>query len=129
MVRPLVIVDLSAIFQAYSLVAGDDDSLVDVLGATAAREVVDRTCETLEDRAHSLGTGKTLHEFVGDVAHFKTREHEHIRLSGNGAARSLAETHRWHNSGISLKLAVDSKSGIGLACKLSGFHHLRNHLV
>ncbi len=63
--------DLFILFQTDSLVGGHDDGFVDILGETSAGEVVNGSSKSLENRTYSLYTAQTLHELVGDVAHFE----------------------------------------------------------
>ncbi len=71
------------------LVAGHDDGVHDVFDGGAAREVVDRGGETLENGAYGSGSGDALHEFVGDVAHLEVGEHEHVGAAAEGAVGSF----------------------------------------
>ncbi len=73
-------------FVSDGLVAGHDDGVHDVFDGGAAREVVDRGGETLENGAYGSGSGDALHEFVGDVADLERREDEGVGLSCDFAA-------------------------------------------
>ena len=73
-----------------SLVAGDDDGLVDIFGIATAREVVDGSGQTLKHGTYGFYAAETLHELVGDVAHFKRGEYQYVGLTLDGAVGSFA---------------------------------------
>ena len=84
----------------------DGNNTNDILGDAASGEVVDRSCDTLRNRAVSLCLGKTLNELVADVTCVKIREYKYVSLACNVAARSLRSTYGRNHSGVCLKLAV-----------------------
>jgi hypothetical protein len=53
------------------LVASHDDCLVDIFYQATARQVVDRSAETLENRTYCYCTCKTLNKLVSDVTDFE----------------------------------------------------------
>ena len=61
----------SETFEADGLIGGHDDGLVDIFGECTAGEIVDGSGQTLKHRTNSLYAAKTLHELVGDIAHFE----------------------------------------------------------
>ena len=85
------------LFLCDSLIAGDGNQFVNVINRAATAEVVAGLGETLQHGTDGFGTGQTLDEFIGDVAHLKAGEHEGVGLAGDIAARSLAGTHRRHD--------------------------------
>lgn len=108
----------------YGLVCGHDDSLVDVGIGAPARKVAHRSSKTLQQRADGFYTGKTLHQFVGDVANFERREYQYIGFASDRRLRSLELGYNRHNGGISLKFAVKVKFGchfVGYACGFNDF--------
>ena len=76
-------------FRIHGLAGGDGHHLVDVIYRTATAEVVDRTGNTLKNGTKGLGTAKTLHHLVGNVAYLKTREYQYVGFACNVAAGSL----------------------------------------
>ena len=108
----------------YGLVGSHDDGFVDVGVGASAREVAHRSCKALQQWADSLYTGKTLHQFVGDVANFERREYQHIGLASDRRLRSLELGDNRHNGGISLKFSVKVKFGchfVGYTCGFDDF--------
>ena len=78
----------------------------DILGDAAAGKVIDRSSDTLGNRAVSLSLCKSLNELVADVAGVKVGEYKNVSLSGYVAAGSLGGAYGRNHSGVSLKLAV-----------------------
>src|SRR4029079_834877 len=72
----------------------DGDRVDDVFGLAAAREVVGRTGEPLEDRADRGGAREPLGELVGDVARVEVWEDEDVGPAGRGRACGLARGDR-----------------------------------
>ena len=108
----------------YGLVGSHDDGFVDVGVGASAREVAHRSCKTLQQRADSLYTGKTLHQFVGDVANFERREYQDIGFASDRRLRSLELGDNRHNGGIRLQFTIEVKFGchfVGYACGFNDF--------
>ena len=61
-----------------SLVCSDGNHHVYILYRASAREVVYRTCDTLEYGTDSLGMTKTLNELVTDVSCTEVGEYEYV---------------------------------------------------
>ena len=115
---------ISEIFEAYGLVAGNDDGLVDVLGEAASREVVHRRRQTLQNRAYGLHAAEALHQLVGDVAHFQRGEHQHVCASAEGAVGGFAVCHGGHDGGVGLEFAVEDEFGVEFAGQFGGADNL-----
>ncbi len=62
---------LFTLFQTDSLIAGDDDGLIDILRVATTGKIVDRSGKTLKHGTNSLHATKTLHELVGDITNLK----------------------------------------------------------
>ena len=74
----------STLLCADSLVAGNDDGLINLIDIAAARKIVDRSSNTLKDRTNGSATGETLNELVADVTYFEGWEDEGVAVTGNG---------------------------------------------
>ena len=89
--RPLNLLNLlnALNFFGERLVAGHDDGVDDVFYSGSAAEVVDGSCQALEDRAYGAGAGETLYELIGDVARLERGEDEGVGVAGYLAVGSL----------------------------------------
>lgn len=67
----------------HSLTSSDGYEVYDIFNRTAAREIVNRTCDSLENRTKGNGIAKTLNELITDIAYLKVREHENVCLTSN----------------------------------------------
>jgi hypothetical protein len=65
----------------HCLAGCDGNHLVDVVNRASAAQVVHRASDTLEDRADSVGTAKTLNELVADVANLEAWSNENVSLA------------------------------------------------
>mmetsp|Transcript_75607 Transcript_75607/g.214191 ORF Transcript_75607/g.214191 Transcript_75607/m.214191 type:complete len:381 (+) Transcript_75607:87-1229(+) len=84
----------------------DHHGALDVLGAAAAREVVARPAEPLQDGAHRLGACQALGQLVADVARLQAGEHEHVGAAGHRGAWRLRLPDARHDRGVQLQLPV-----------------------
>ena len=71
------------LLRVHGLAGGDGYHVVDVFYGAAAREVVYRTGDTLEDGADGDGVAQALDELIGDVTHFEAGEYQHVGVAGN----------------------------------------------
>ena len=72
---------------------------------------------------------QTLHQFVGDVAHFEAGDNQYVSMSGDRRTRSLACTYFRHQSCIGLQLTVDGNIGSHLLGNLQCLNHFIHHFV
>ena len=119
----------STLLSADSLVAGNDDGLINLIDIAAARKVVNRSSNTLEDWTYSGAAGETLNKLVADIACLKARENEGVAMAGNSAALGLAGAHAWNDSGIGLEFAINLEIGIEFLGYSGSLDNLVNHLV
>ena len=68
----------SRLLRVHCLASCDCYHLVDVVYRAAAAEVVNRTCNTLEDRSDSVCVTKSLNELVADVTNLEAWEHKDV---------------------------------------------------
>src|SRR5665647_2007310 len=71
----------------YCLIGSNDDHFVDIVHGASTGKVVDRSSHALEDGTNGFSVGKTLNEFVCDIASFKSREDEDVGSACHGTAR------------------------------------------
>ena len=76
------------LFGVHGLTRGDGYHVVDVVDRATAREVVDRTCDTLQNRTDGDGITQTLNHLITDVSNLKVR-HQHLE-----PAQHQPATHR-----------------------------------
>ena len=92
---------------ADSLVAGNDDGLINLIDIAAARKIVDRSSNTLEDWTYSGAASETLNKLVADIACLKAWEYEGVAMASDGAALGLAGANTRNDSGIGLEFAIN----------------------
>ena len=97
----------------------------DVLHARAAREIAQRSRETLQHRPDRLRAAQVLGELVGDIAGIEIGEDEHIRASRDRSRflQLLCRDCGIHRR-IGLQLAVDREARGATARNVEGSHHL-----
>ena len=95
------------LFQTDCLIAGDRYHFVNIIDRATAREVVYRSGHTLQDRTYGFCSGKTLHQFISDIAHFEGGEYESGGFTGYFAAGGFALTYRGYDSGVGLQFSVE----------------------
>lgn len=112
-----------------SLNARDGDDAIDIISIATTRKIVDRRGNTLCDRAICFSFCKSLHELIADVASIEIREHEHIRMTGNGGAWCFRAADLRNDSGIELKLAIESEFGCKFFSNCNRFDDFRSIVV
>lgn len=112
-----------------SLDGGDGYDTHDVVGRAAARKVVDRLGDALQDGAVSVGAGEALDQLVADVAGLEIGEHKHVGLAGNGGAGGLELGDGGNDGGVELQVAIDGELGSLLLAELNGLLDLLGDLA
>ena len=72
---------VASLFRVHSLTGGNGNHIIDILYGAAARQVVDRTCDTLQDRTNGYGITSALYEFITDITYLQVREYEDVCLT------------------------------------------------
>jgi len=70
-------------FARLRLDGGNRDSVDDILRFATARKIIRRPIEPLQNRTDGGRTGKSLCQFVADVASLEVRKDEHVGVTGN----------------------------------------------
>ena len=81
----------------------------DVLHRTAARKIVGRFCQTLQDRTDRSRSRQPLRQFVTDISGLKIRKDQCIRAALHGACRRLRLRDFRNQRRIRLKFAIDDQ--------------------
>ena len=87
--RTFIFISILILFNSLRLNSGYSDHGNYVRNAASAGQIVDGLCEALGHGAYCLGTGKTLHQLIADVARLQIGEYKHVGMAGNLAAGSL----------------------------------------
>lgn len=120
---------ISPLLSHLSLDGGDGHDTHDVVGRAAARKVVNRLGDALQDGAVGVGAGEALDQLVADVAGLEVREHEHVGLTGDGGAGSLELGDGGDDGGVELQVAIDGELGSLLLAELYGLLDLLGDLA
>ena len=83
----------------------------------------------MKDRSDGIGSTKSLHEFVGDVAHFEAWHNEHVGFTCDVAVWCFLCSHAWHECCVGLQFAVDMEFRVELVGQTGCFHHFIYHFV
>lgn len=99
-------------------------------GRAAARKVVDRLGDALQDGAVSVGAGEALDQLVADVAGLEIGEHKHVGLAAILEEPGGLELGDGGNDGgVELQVAIDGELGSLLLAELNGLLDLLGDLA
>src|SRR5260370_28402451 len=90
-----------------TLERGDDGGSVNIGGGAAARKIVGRTGEALQEWSQRNCAAQPFYKLVSDVAGGEIRKDERVGAPGNARAGSFEMADALYQSSIRLQLAVD----------------------
>src|SRR5687767_14268316 len=94
---------------------GNGGDIDNVIRGRAAREIGAGSRQPLENGADGTRASEPFDELVADIAGVQRRKDEDVRAPSDGAARSLAHTHRCDERSITLQFSVHRQGGIAAA--------------
>src|ERR1043165_4096273 len=116
-----IILPPSSFLPRLRLHGSDGDGVNDVFGLAAARAVVGRTVESLQDWADGRRAGEPLGQFVSDVAGLQVWEDENVGAARDRGAGRFRLADLWDERGVGLQFAVNFEFGLARAhrpCRL-----------
>ena len=94
----------------------------DIVCGASTGQIVDRSCDTLGNRAVCFCLCQSLNELVTDVACIQVRENQDICMTCHFAARSLCLTYTRNDRRVKLHLTIQLKVRILLSCNLRSLY-------
>src|ERR1700674_594478 len=81
---------------------GDGHDVHDILGRTAARKIVGRPVQSLQDGPDGLRAGQPLDQLISNITRIEIGKDQHVGPAGDRGSRGLGRSHRRHQRRVGL---------------------------